>query len=193
MSWIRNLLALAFAALILGAADDEAGFTSIFNGKNLDGWQPMNGCKFSAVDGVLKGDGGNGWLRSEKEYGDFVLRLEVRWLKPKQDSGVFIRAGKEGANWPDRKYEVQAENTERIVHVFGAKCERDPQKALKLLKPDNEWNTLEITCKGTSCEVKLNGEVASRAEELKTPSGYLGFQGEGGQLEWRKLRIKELK
>jgi hypothetical protein len=153
----------------------------------------MNGAKFAAVGGVLKNDGGNGWLRSDKEYADFVLRLEVRWLKPRNDSGVFLRAGKEGDNWPNRKYEVQAENSERIVHVFGANCKRDAAKAFKLLKPDKEWNSLEIKCQGTKCEVKLNGEVAATADDLKHARGHLGFQGEGGQLEWRNLRIQELK
>jgi hypothetical protein len=173
------------------AEEVESGFQSLFNGKNLDGWQAMNNCKFAAVDGVLKGDGGSGWLSSDKEYGDFVLRLEVRWLKPKQDSGVFLRASKEGANWPDRKYEVQAENTQRIAHIFGASCKRDADKAFKLLKPDGEWNALEISCIGTKCEVRLNGELASTADDLKIARGYLGFQGEGGQLQWRKIRIQE--
>jgi hypothetical protein len=41
--------------------------------------------------------------------------------------------------------------------------------------------------------VKLNGELAASADDLKDPRGYLGFQGEGGQLEWRNIRIQELK
>lgn len=177
-----------------GVKDDaEAGFTPLFNGKDLAGWHLMNGAKFAAVDGVLKGDGGTGWLRSDKEYGDFILRLEVRWMKAKQDSGVFIRSGKEGANWPDRKVEVQAENTQRIVHIFGATSKRDADKALKLLKADKEWNTLEIKCQGTKCEVRLNGELAASADDLKVAGGHLGLQGEGGQLEWRKIRIQEIK
>lgn len=190
---------LALLVIALGipsfapAAEPEEGFTPLFNGANLDGWAVMNGGKFAVVDGVIKQDGGSGWLRSDKEYADFILRLEVRWLKPKQDSGVFLRASEEGDNWPSRRYEVQAENSQRIVHIFGAKCARDADKAFKLLKPDQEWNNLEIKCQGTACEVKLNGELAATAEELKSPTGYIGFQGEGGQLEWRNIRIQSLK
>jgi hypothetical protein len=190
-------LALLIVALAIPsfapAAEPEEGFTVLFNGTSLDGWHVMNGGKFAVVDGVIKQDGGSGWLRSDKEYADFILRLEVRWLKPKQDSGVFLRASEEGDNWPSRRYEVQAENSQRIVHIFGAKCVRDADKAFKLLKPDQEWNSLEIKCQGTACEVKLNGEVAATAEELKSPTGYIGFQGEGGQLEWRNVRIQSLK
>lgn len=191
----------AFSFLLVGiltavlAADEGTpqGFTSLFNGKDLSGWTIENGGQFSAEGGVLKLNRGGGWLRSEREYDDFVLRLEVRWLADRQDSGLFLRAGKEGQNWPDRKYEVQCENSERIVHVFGAKCERDAKKAVELLKPTGEWNTLEIRCEGTRCDVTLNGKPASSASELREPKGYLGIQGEAGVLEFRNLYIKSSK
>ena len=173
------------------SADDE-GFTSLFNGESLDGWHLMNGAKFSAEEGVIRLDGGRGWLRSDKQYSDFVLRLEVRWMKDKQDSGVFLRASEEGGNWPKRRYEVQAENSNRIARIFGARHERDPDAAFKLLKQDRQWNSYEITCRGLRCEVKLNGELAAHSDDFKTPAGYIGLQGEGGQLEWRNIRIKEL-
>jgi hypothetical protein len=187
------IIVTAVLQVVVQAAEVEEGFAALFNGENLDGWHIMNKGKFSAVDGVIKLDGGSGWLRSDKEYADFILRLEVRWLKPTQDSGVFLRASEEGGNWPNRRYEVQAENSQRIVHIFGAKCQRDADKAFKLLRPDQEWNSLEIKCQGAQCEVKLNGELAASADDLKDPRGYLGFQGEGGQLEWRNIRIQELK
>ncbi len=126
----------------------EEGFVSLFDGKSLKGWEVMNKAKFVAEDGVIKLHGGSGWLRSDEEYGDFVLRLEVRWMKPKQDSGIFLRTSKEGKNWPNRRYEVQCENSQRVAHIFGAKCVRDPKKAEQLLKPPKEWNTFEVTCQG---------------------------------------------
>jgi hypothetical protein len=178
----------------LGAQESKppVGFTSLFDGKSLARWEVMNKAKFVAEDGVIKLHGGSGWLRSEQEYGDFVLKLEVRWMKPKQDSGIFLRASKEGKNWPDRRYEVQCENSERVAHIFGAKSVRDPKKAAGLLKPPGEWNTFEIHCAGARCEVRLNGESVSSADDLKTSRGYLGLQGEGGELEFRNLRVKSL-
>jgi hypothetical protein len=133
-----------------------------------------------------------GWLRTTEQYENFLLRLEVRWLKARQDSGVFLRSGTEGSNWPDRKYEVQCENSERIVHIFGTNCQRDPAKAQALLTPTGEWNTLEIVCHGNRCEVTLNGELASSADDLTPGQGYLGLQGENGELEFRKLFLKRL-
>lgn len=174
------------------AGEPPAGFVALFNGKDLTGWEQMNGSKFFAEDGVIKHRQGMGWLRTTEQYDNFILRLEIRWLKDRQDSGVFLRSGVEGSNWPDRKYEVQCENSERIVHIFGTNCRRDPAKAQALLKPTGEWNTLEITCNGTRCEVKLNGELASSADDLEPRKGYLGLQGENGQLEFRKLLLQRL-
>ena len=170
----------------------EEGFTDLFNGENLDGWHIMNDGKFSAVGGAIILDGGRGWLRSDQQYANFILKLEVRWMKDKQDSGVFLRASEEGNNWPKSRYEVQAENSPRVAKIFGAAHQRDEEKALKLLKPNEEWNNYEIKCDGTACEVKFNDEVVATSDAFKIPKGYIGLQGEGGQMQWRNIRIKEL-
>ena len=140
---MRQLLAAVLVCLPLSAAfadDKNQKEVSLFDGKTLTGWHVMNGGKFEAKDGVIQLRGGSGWLRSEKEYSDFVLSVEVRWLKEKQDSGIFLRSGTEGKNWPDKKIEVQVENTERVAMLFGAKHKLDKEKAAKAIKPVNEWN-----------------------------------------------------
>ncbi len=176
----------------LAAEEPPKGYVALFNGKDLTGWEQTNGSKFTAEDGVIKHRQGMGWLRTVEQYDNFILRLEVRWLKERQDSGVFLRSGIEGKNWPDSKYEVQCENSERIVHIFGTDCQRDPAKAQALLKPTGQWNTLEIVCDGTRCEVKLNGTLASWANNLQPRRGCLGLQGENGELEFRNLFLKKL-
>jgi hypothetical protein len=195
MKTSRVLVALSLVLSMAGwgvADEPPTGFVALFNGKDLAGWEQMNGSKFFAEDGVIKHRQGMGWLRTKEQYDNFLLRLEIRWLKDRQDSGVFLRSGLDGSNWPDRKYEVQCENSERIAHIFETNCRRDPAKAQALLKPTGEWNTLEITCHGTRCEVNLNGEPASSADDLEPRKGYLGLQGENGELEFRKLFLKPL-
>jgi hypothetical protein len=193
-----RIVGVAVLFLALGAvaqeppAKLEEGFTSLFDGKSLAGWEIMNKAKFVAEDGVIKLHGGSGWLRSNDEYSDYILKLEVRWMKPKQDSGIFLRASKEGKNWPDRRYEVQCENSGRVAMIFGAKHVRDAKKAEGLLKGPKEWNTFEIRCAGKRCEVKLNGEEVCTSDELKNLTGYIGLQGEGGELEFRNIRIKKI-
>jgi hypothetical protein len=182
------------APIALQAAEKpEKGFVSLFDGKTLDGWHLMNGAKFVAQDGVIKLNGGRGWLRSEKEYADFVLRLELRFMKPKQDGGVFLRSSKEGKDWPSPKYEVQVENTVRMAKIFGAEHRLDIEKAQKALKPVGEWNAYDIKLVGSDVEVRLNGELVTTSDAMdKLTRGYLGFQGENGFHEYRNIRIKNL-
>src|SRR6059036_2950125 len=85
----------------------EPGFTSLFNGKDLDGWHVMNKGQFSVKQGVILLNKGSGWLRSDKEYKDFELRMDFRFLDKGANSGIFIRASKEGSNYPAKNYQVQ--------------------------------------------------------------------------------------
>lgn len=176
------------------AADKaEEGFVSLFDGKALDGWHLMNGAKFVVEDGVIKHNEGHGWLRSDKEYSDFIVRLEFRFMKPDQDGGVFLRAVKEGKDWPDRKYEIQVQNTARMATIFGAPHDLDVELVKKVLKPDGQWNEYDIKIVGSDIEVRLNGKlvaVSHSADALKR--GYLGLQGENGAHEYRNFRIKDL-
>lgn len=198
-SVVQIIIAIAVACLLgaldgsLSADEAEEGFVSLFDGKTLSGWHLMNGAKFVVEDGVIKHDEGHGWLRSDKEYTDFILRLELRFMKPKQDGGVFLRAGKEGKDWPDRKYEVQCENSPRMAMIFGAKHDLNVPLTQKALKPVGEWNEYEIKIVGSRIEVRLNGELVATSSSADTLTrGYIGLQGENGSHEYRNLRIKDL-
>jgi len=195
----QTIIALT-ALCLLGAPNvslavdkTEEGFVSLFDGKTLNGWHLMNGAKFFAEDGVIKHNVGHGWLRSDKEYADFIVRLEFRFMKPRQDGGVFLRAVKEGKDWPDRKYEVQCENSPRMATIFGATHDLNVELVQKVLKPVGEWNEYDIKIVGSNIEVRLNGELvatSNSADALKR--GYLGLQGENGSHEYRNFRIKDL-
>ena len=184
-----------FGAPIVSVAAEkpEEGFASLFDGKTLDGWHLMNGANFVAEDGVIKLNGGRGWLRSDKEYADFILRLELRFMKPKQDGGVFLRSNTDGKDWPSRKYEVQSENTVRMAKIFGAKHDLKVELVQKTLKPVGEWNEYDIKLVGSKIEVRLNGELVSTSDSMNALTrGYLGLQGESGFHEYRNLRIRDL-
>jgi len=195
----QTVIAIAVSCLLdapnvsLAADKAEGGFVSLFDGKTLDGWHLMNGAKFVVKDGVIKHDVGLGWLRSDKEYADFILRLEFRFMQPKQDGGVFLRSVKEGENWPNQKYEVQVENTPRMAIIFGANHDLNVELARKALKPVGEWNEYDIKIVGSRIEVRLNGELVSTSNSADTlKRGYLGLQGENGSHEYRNIRIKDL-
>src|SRR5512132_3500615 len=91
----------------LFAADStEAKWESLFNGKDLSGWVSVNDTEFIVTNGNLRLVRGMGWLRTEKQYKDFVYEVEWRALVPEYDSGLFIRAGLEGKPWPTDGWQV---------------------------------------------------------------------------------------
>jgi hypothetical protein len=190
----RSFASLAFIAFALSAARaGEDGFTALFNGKDLEGWHIMNNGQFSVKDKVIHLNKGSGWLRSDKEYKDFELRMEFRFVSKGADSGIFVRASKDGKNWPAKAYQVQTMDNNSIGEVFGAKSKRDQEKLKKAMKKTGEWQTYVITVKDGNCDVVLNDEHITVATGLEPRAGYIGLQGEGGILEFKNIRVKELK
>ena len=99
---------------------------------------------------------------------DFVLKLEFR-AAVNADSGIFIR-----------KPQLQC----RDYLVAG------PYKQLKNYKPQ-EWNEIIVTVKDNVAHCECNGEVLEDA--LKLPvSGPIGLEGDRGQMEYRRIRLKQL-
>ena len=99
---------------------------------------------------------------------DFILRLEFR-ATPNADSGVYVR----GPQQQVRDYRLAG-----------------PYKDLKQYRPQ-EWNELEITVRDGVARTTCNGEVLDG--ELKIPAtGPIGVEGDRGQMEYRRIRIKRL-
>ena len=108
-------------------------------------------------------------LYTTKEFGtDFVLRLEFR-ATPNADSGVYVR----GPQLQCRDYGIAGPFTD-----------------LKQYKPQ-DWNELVVTVQNGVATATNNGEPLK--VELKVPSsGPIGVEGDRGQMEYRRIRIKKL-
>ena len=174
----------------------------LFNGWNLEGWTIQNEGRFSVEDGILKLDGGTGWLRSEKTFADFKLVIEFRFLEAKANSGIFVRTGptskKDKNGWPDNGYQVQCMDTLSgkplaTMIPYGAPPfdhKSDLEALKKAYKPAGEWHTYEITAEGETLEVKLNDVLITTASNIKNREGHIGIQGEHGLLEFRKIELQ---
>ncbi len=216
----RTLLCLAGLAVFLTtgrAADTDPepnkppeGFTALFNGKDLTGWKVHGGKKESwDVDkGVLFVKGGGGWLMTDKEYGDFELRLEFKVPKG-GNSGVALRSPLKGdpaytgmeiqiLDDPSYKGLQKYQHTGSIYGVVPSS--KQPTK------PVGEWNKYRIVCKGRQVSVTLNGEkvVDANLDDYKEKhakahpgilrdKGHVGLQEHGGRVEFRNIYLKELK
>ena len=92
---MRLMIAVGLIWLISlpAPAADEPGFVSLFNGKDLSGWVPVNVAPntFTAREGMIVSTGlPTGTLRTDRMYENFIIELEWRHLKPGGNAGLFI-------------------------------------------------------------------------------------------------------
>jgi len=212
---MRPAFLSAFAALLLVAAptlagdNPPAGFESLFNGTDLTGWKSTGDAKkWGAENGVIYcSGGGGGWLMTDKEYGDFELRLEYK-MPLKGNSGVAIRSPLKG----DPAYvgmeiqlidDVNWGKLEKWQHT-GSIYNVVPAKTIKN-KEIGEWNSMKITALGTHITVEQNGETLVDADldnfivehSKKHPGilrtdGHIGFQSYNLRVEYRNIHLKPL-
>jgi hypothetical protein len=215
LSLLLVLIALPFgsasaqaprAAPEAGAAPATAGLVELFDG-TLNNWRVLytQGDNIKIVDGLLRVEGPNGWVRSAKRYTDFRLEIEFRWLTDDADSGVFLRANADetfARGWPAGSYQIQLLNPASestfppVGHLFRHQMEDgqlrfDEEGARSLAKPTGEWQTLAIELVGERLAVWLNGTGITQALGVKKSTNFIGFQAERGALEFRSVKIQE--
>ncbi|MCR4860714.1 MAG: DUF1080 domain-containing protein [Bacteroidales bacterium] len=206
---IRNRILLLFGAVSLMAFCGCSRETSLFNGKDLTGWvsvvaeteNPPAEPVFSVRDGVIHVTGTpNGYLRTEQKYSDYVLLLEWRWTDGRADSGIYNRLQEGDKVWPtgiqlqlresDFGFFFSGLPLEGIVADRSYRkppvCEGDPER------PDGEWNEVRIICEGGHLTAFVNDVLVNEAR-CDAAEGYIGFQSEGGAMDFRNIRIAPVK
>jgi len=167
----------------------EAKWESLFNGKDLTGWVGVHDVDFIVTNGNLRLEKGMGWLRTEKQYKDFVFEAEWRALVPQYDSGFFVRAGLNGKPWPDGVWQVNLQGAALGGLVKGMKtvvpAETPPM-------PVNKWVKFRVEARGRKLTLDVDGERAWEFENLDAEKGYIGIQAEDKAFEFRNIRIQEL-
>src|SRR5437762_13268621 len=114
MERIQSFLPILVALTMMPSLDNrlqadepkDPKWESLFNGKDLSSWIPVHKVEFVVTNGNLRLVKGMGWLRTEKQYKDFIFEAEWRALVPQYDSGFFIRADLEGKPWPKEVWQV---------------------------------------------------------------------------------------
>ena len=193
MKTLRSLLvqALVLSCLICypsrAAEPDGDKWDVLFNGKDLSGWVGVHDVQFEVVEGNLRLVRGMGWLRTEKQYGDFVLEFEWRALEEKYDSGIFLRAGLEGKPWPKDGWQVNLRYDALGGLVKGTRP-IVPAETPRL--PLNKWVKFRIEVKGKNVTLDVDGERAWESDALDATEGYLGIQAEEKSFDFRNFRIR---
>lgn len=189
----------------------------LFNGRNLDGWEAIvpelsdrkqdPASLWSVKGGVLicKGkDQPGGYIRTTKDYKNYVLKVEWRFnpvTKEVGNSGVLLRmvgadkvwpksieaqleSGNAGDFWNIDKVKMTTEksrlNGRNTKHTHGAE------------RPIGEWNEYEIIVNKGDIVLKVNGEELNRAWDVEEVAGKICLQAEGAEIQFRSIRLAPL-
>ena len=195
------------------AADD---FTSLFDGQSLAGWTFVGRAAegYHVRNGAIVAEKGvHGNLFTEKEYGDFVLRLEFLLAEPGANNGVGIRAPL-ASDTSTSGIELQVLEESGAEKKYGKLRPEQFHGSVYdciaarrgALKPIGQWNTQEVVAQGRHIKVTVNHQVIVDADlnsvtdiqklqkhpGLLRERGHIGFLGHDDHVEFRNIRIREL-
>ena len=212
---MRTILISVFVFLVVASCTQKK--ESLFNGENLDGWtifvdesiiSPED--FFYVNDGMIECVGVPvGYLRTVKEYSDYKLHIEWRYPENPTNSGVFLHTSGPDLVWPAHyQGQLKFQNAgDFIVHGVGVSAtigdtvyvSSDTLKPLipKINptneKPAGEWNSYDISCIGSTIELRVNGLLQNTATNCSLTKGGIGLQAEGSKIQYRNLWIEHIK
>jgi hypothetical protein len=185
------------AAILAEEPMPPKGFTALFNGKDLNGWQGNTDMRQRATmpkeklvkileqrtktaqehwkvqdDGVLHCDGKGGVsLQTVKDYGNFELMVDWK-IEKKGDSGIYLRGQPQVQIWDSDNLVGKGLEADVGKGSGGLWNNTDPgdkakQPIKRADKPVGEWNTFHIIMIGNEVTVKLNGELVVDKGKLR--------------------------
>ncbi len=210
IAWV-SLGCMAAGSESKKTADSEA--IALFNGRDLTAWHiylddadadPKT--VFQVKDGALWCKGTpTGFIRTKAAYSDFKLVVEWRWPEKPGNSGVLVRMTDEDKVWP---FSMEAQLKHQSAgDVVGMGCDFNentrpasefyrhaPRQHPSNEKKPGEWNTYEITCKGDTMELTVNGQLQNKATGVAAHGkGYIGLQSEGAPIMFRNIKLTTIR
>lgn len=174
---------LTCLALSAAASAQEAGWISLFNGKDLTGWKSnekgegLTGI-FTVEDGMIKASGGRAHMfymgpDGNASFKNFELKAKFM-TKPGSNSGIYFHTVFQEKNWPDKGFECQVNATHKdhiktgsLYHVVNV-MDNAPNK-------DNVWSEYDIKVEGKHVILKVDGQTTVdwvQPDDWKSPKGH---------------------
>ncbi|AMV31201.1 hypothetical protein VN12_03720 [Pirellula sp. SH-Sr6A] len=192
------------------AAPSGEGWTRLFDGKSIAGWTQKNGwatyrIEGDAVVGRTATGSPNSFLCTERVFGDFELRFEVK-VDNGLNSGVQIRSKSLPEKDSGRVHGLQVEiesSPGEAGYLYGEATGRGwvsptqpPHSELK----NNEWNQYHVKAVGPRVQTWINGKlIEDLTDPISYAEGFIGLQVHGigkdqgpFEVRWRNIEIKEL-
>jgi Domain of Unknown Function (DUF1080) len=193
----------AFSFAPRTSAQTDTGWIMLFDGKNLDNFNQVGNANWRIEDGAIVADRGNGFLVSKNAYTDYQIRAEF-WVDGDANSGVFIRCTDPDKIGSASAYEVNIWDA-RPDPSYGTGAIVNVGKVDPMPRAAGKWNVYEITAKGSTFTVTLNGQkTVDGAQDAKFATGRValqhglgvkddkGVENDKGLVKFRKVEIKPL-
>jgi len=212
------IVALSSALFSAVARADDAGWISLYNGKDLSNWVNVNCAPetWTAQGDVIHCTGHpTGALRTPRQYENFVLELDWRHLKPAGNSGIFVWGSAIAAPGApflraievqvlDNAFNIPGKNQWYTTHgdvfpIFGDTMKPihkgDGMRCFPIeerSKSSPEWNHYRVVGNDGKLRLSVNGKEVSGGDDVVWRKGYLALESEGSPVEFRNIRIQEL-
>lgn len=190
---VSALLAFGLASASAQIRTREASRQRLFDGRSLVGWSPEGAATWRVDGGSIVGDaGGDGWLRSERQFADFSLRIEFR-NSAGGNSGVFLRASRDSnradPSNPASGYELQINNDD-TAWATGS-IENFIQRLTPVAPSPNAWHSYQVDVHGDHLVAVLDGTTVLDGHDPRFQTGYIGLQHHtGSAIAFRQITIQ---
>ena len=209
------------------AVAEDSGTMSLFNGKDLTGWHvdvpemdkdPQAKNPFIVRDGMLVSLGTpGGHLITDKEYKNYRLEIDYRFVDKPGNCGVLVHSSKPRALYDmfPQSLEVQMASGDagdfwcirEDITVPDMEVRRGPKEnwgtdgdKLRRIKnltddaenPVGEWNSMIIECQGDTIKVFMNDELVNDGTDCTASKGQIAIQAEGTEVEFSKIELTKL-
>jgi hypothetical protein len=188
---VAGLMVFTGASSLTLDAQGQRGFTTLFDGKNIDAFNKVGDANWTIADGVLQADKGmGGYLVTKQPYADFEIRAEF-WVDTPANSGIFIRCENPQMPGAEACYEVNIFDT-RPDPSYGTGGIVNVAKVATPIKAGGKWNTYEIRAQGAHLTVTLNGMKTADVQDTKHARGPFALQYGAGVVKFRSVQVRPL-
>lgn len=199
----KILLVLLGACTFVGA---QAQWQTLFNGKNLKGWTRVGGtAEYRVVDRAIEGISRTGtpntFLRTDKEYGDFILEMLFR-VDEGLNSGIQFRSHLTDGRVRGYQYEIDPSarawsggvyDEARLGWLYPLTTNPAAQRAFR----HGDWNKVRVEAVGNRIRTWINGVPAADVLDAQDASGFIALQVHavgkpelaGKKVSWKEIRI----
>jgi hypothetical protein len=194
MNRMAPIALVAFFTGCAGMAPTEGWTTLVDGAKGLENLDVVGQANWSGSDGAVQASAGTppaSFLVTRTSYKDVMVRAEF-WSSDDANSGIFLRCQDPKTITDENCYEANIfDQRPDPTYATGA-IVKVAKLTAPMIKAGGQWNTMEVTAKGSRLVVMLNGVKTADIEDSKLASGPIALQWGRGTIKFRKVQVKPI-